>query len=142
MADYTLREIKKIAKQVNDIGVYSWREVIDNLADENVDFEVDGFRFIADNVIDSVQQDELESDDYVLGCFASWLIADILDIDSETVEEIQKTAPQALGKLLIAQDKVAEIQYEYVRHDGYGHHFAHYDGEHHEMFGYNAFRVN
>ena len=142
MADYTFRQIKKIAKQVNDIGVDSWREVIDNLADENVDFEVDGFRFIADNVIDSVQQDELESDDYVLGCFASWLIADILDIDSETVEEIQKTAPQALGKLLIAQDKIAELQYEYVRHDGYGHHFAHYDGEHHEMFGYSAFRIN
>ena len=143
MAYYSTKECLKIAKKTKSIGVDDWRGVIENLADEMVDFEVDGFRFIADNVIDSIQQEELESDDYILGCFAPWLIADVLGIDTQTVEEIQKSAPQALGKLIIAQDKVAEIQREYVRHDGYGHHFAHYDHNEHEIgFGYSAFQAN
>lgn len=143
MAKYDFKQCREICAELEqNLGVYNWREVIEQLQDESTDFEVAGYRFIADEVIDSIQQDELESDEYVLGCFAPWLIADVLNMDTEAVEKIQKAAPQALGELLISQNKVAEIQREYVRHDGYGHHFAHYDGEHHEMFGYNAFRVN
>ena len=103
-----------------------WREVFDHAGED--DFEVDGVRFIADSAIDQVQQDELESDLYCLGCFNASFIAGVIDIDSDVIAAMQKAeAYEALGKLIVSLGKLPELQSEYASADGYGHHFNGYD---------------
>lgn len=110
-------------------GLFSepdYREVISNAGED--DFEVDGVRFISDAAIDQIQQDELSSDEYMLGCFNAWFIADVLGIDLDVIEAMQKAeAFEAIGKLIISMGKLEELQGEYSRQDGYGHHFNGYD---------------
>lgn len=140
--------IKNIRTQVENIGVDDWKEVARQIADEELDFEVSGYRFIDQSIIDSVQQDELSSDLYILGCFNAWFLADVLGIPLSAIEAIQKAeAYEALGEMVISMGKLSDLQEAYVSVDGYGHHFAHYDGEEHEMeeqgeYSYYVFRVN
>ena len=93
------------------------------------DFEAFGARFIATSAIDKIQQDELESDLYILGCFNGPFLACILDIDQDVIEAMQDAeAFEAVGKLIISLGKLEELQADYARYDGYGHHFNNYDG--------------
>lgn len=116
-------------------GLFSepdYREVISHAG--NDDFEVDGVRFIADSAIDQIQQDELSSDEYILGCFNAWFIADVLGIDIEVIEAMQKAeAFEAIGKLIISRGKLEELQEDYASADGYGHHFNNYDFDEEEI---------
>ena len=92
---------------------------------------IDGcdWRFIREDAIDGIMQDELASDEYILGCFNDWFLADALDMDIDVIQAMQKAeAYEALGKLVISTGKLQELQEKYVQADGYGHHFAHYDG--------------
>ena len=66
------------------------REIVANILADDRDFEVDGYRFIHMNDIDDVQQDELSSDEYILGCFNAWFLADVLGIDTDVIEAMQK----------------------------------------------------
>lgn len=107
-------------------------EELKNQLESETDFtiDIDGTecRFIKDSVIDSVMQDELSSDKYVLGCFNSWFLADILGIPESAVEAMQKAeAFEALGEMVISMDKLEGLQGKYVSADGYGHHFNHND---------------
>lgn len=116
-------------------------EVMQGMQDEKEDFEAANFRFIHKDEIDKIQQEELLSDEYTLGAFTPWFIADILEIPTEEVERIQKAdGYTALGILM--SKKIEEVQQEYLRHDGYGHHFGHYDGNEYEIGDYFAFRIN
>lgn len=127
-------DIKKIRAFCKDLhSSPDWREVVENWGQD--DFEVGGVRFIDTDSIDSIQQDELSIDLYVLGCcFSSWFLSDVLDVSMEFVENLQKSENfVALGMLIIEKDALDELQREYVRHDGYGHHFNHYDGNEEEI---------
>lgn len=105
-----------------------WKEVLQNILDDEDDFEVDNVRFIKDSAIDKIQQDELSSDEYNLGCFNAWFLSDVTGIDTEVFEAMQKAdAYAAIGKLIISLDKLVELQQAYVSADGYGHHFNGYD---------------
>ena len=110
-------------------GLFSdpdYREVISHAGED--DFEVDGVRFIADSSIDQIQQDELASDKYMLGCFNAWFISYVLGIDTDVIEAMQKAeAFEAIGKLIISMGKLDELQEAYSSADGYGHHFNGYD---------------
>lgn len=109
-----------------------WKEVLQNSGAE--DFEVDNVRFIRADTIDEIQQDELSSDEYMLGCFNAWFIADVLEIDQAVIEAMQKAeAFEAIGKLIISMGKLGELQEAYARADGYGHHFNSYDGNMEEI---------
>lgn len=123
-------EIKKL-KSFCD-GLFSkpdYQEVIENIIDDNDDFEVSNVRFIKAHCIDSIQQDELASDTYILGCFNDYFLADILNIDCDVIESMQKAeAYDAIGKLIISIGALESLQHEYARLDGYGHHFNRYDG--------------
>lgn len=120
-------ELKTIRQFCDDLhSKPSWREVVENIG--RYDFEVDGVRFISDGEIDQIQQDELSSDEYILGCFNAWFIADVLNIDQDVIEAMQKAeAFEAIGKLIISMKKLPELQSAYASADGYGHHFNHYD---------------
>ena len=144
MANYDFKQCRAICAELeNTLGVYNWREVIEEIKKGNDDFEVAGYRFINRDEIDQVQQEELESDPYILGCFSDWLLADILNMPIEAIEALQKHDFEIVGKMVVDLGKVAELQEQYVRHDGYGHHFAHYDHEEHELesCNFSAFRI-
>lgn len=121
--------IKQIKEFCDEISV-SYREVVISIAGEENDFEIDNYRFIKEDSIDKIQQDELESDPYILGCFNDWFIADNTDLSYDIVKALQEAGNYtALGQHIIDNDYVSDMQLEYARLDTYGHHFAHYDGE-------------
>jgi hypothetical protein len=98
------------------------------------DFVVGGYRFIRHDYIDEIMCDELKSDEYMLGCFNAWFIADVLDIDCDVIEAMQKAdAYEAIGKLIISMHKLIDLQRAYVSADSYGHHFNKYDGNQDEL---------
>lgn len=106
----------------------NWREVVDKIESCEDDFEVDNVRFINSNAIDQTQEDELGNDDYALGCFNASFLSSILEIDQDVIEAMQKAeAYEAIGKLIKSLGKLGEVQQEYARYDGYGHHFNSYD---------------
>lgn len=128
-------ELKNIRKFCENLtSTPDWREVTQAIVDGSSDFEVDGVRFINSDSIDEIQQSEISSDLYCLGCFNDWFIADILGIDVDVIEAMQKAeAFEAIGKLIISMGKLSELQEAYASADGYGHHFNHYDGNEEEL---------
>ena len=122
------------------------REIVENITEEEEDFEVDDYRFIHEDDIDQIQQDELESDPYILGCFNSWFLSNVTGWPNALIEAAQKgDAYDALGDAIINENKVGILQEEYKSADGYGHHFGHYDGCELEdliHLGYYAFKIN
>ena len=122
-----------------------FKEVINNIVNEEPDFEIDNYRFIHEDSIDAIQCEELKSDTYILGCFNADFLADIINVPYRAIVALQKAdCYSELGE--ICEDYVDEIQQEYVRLDGYGHYFAHYDSNTNEdilsISGYYVFRVN
>lgn len=120
-----------------------WRDVFNAITCHEQDFEVGNVRFIDTYSIDEIQQEELGGDEYILGCFNANFLADILNLSVEVIESIQKAEGfEALGKMIIEMDKLEELQEDYVRADGYGHHFNHYDfGEEELEFAGNTYHV-
>ncbi len=133
-----LSNIRNIRTFCSDLfSTPDWREVVTELEAHNDDFEVDGVRFIADDVILDVLVDELGSDDYCLGCFNANFLAGVTGIDQNVFEAMQEAeAYEAVGKLIKSLDKLEEVASEYVSADGYGHHFNRYD------FGEEELEVN
>jgi hypothetical protein len=106
----------------------AWFEVAQNVIDGTDDFEVDNVRFIKSECIDSILVDELGNDDYILGCFNAWFVADVTGIDTDVIEAMQKVeAYEAIGKLIKSLGKLEELATAYASADGYGHHFNGYD---------------
>ena len=138
--------IKEIYSFANDLSIDP-REVTEEISNDNTDFEVDGYRFIETDVINDIQTEELESDSYILGAFNAWFLASILDIDTELIELLQEADKyEKIGEMIINKGLTSELQEEYSRMDGYGHHFSHYDGNEYELiidgYHYHVFRVN
>jgi hypothetical protein len=132
-------EIKEVKELVED----EWRDAVESIAMEEEDFEIGNYRFICQDKIDEIQQDELSWEPYLLGCFSDWFLAGILNLDIDVIQELQKAeAFEALGKMVLSMDKLEELQQEYASCDGYGHHFSSYDGSEEELGNYYVFRVN
>ena len=93
--------------------------------------------------IDEIQQEELSSDEYLLGSCADWFIADMTELPVKSVEAIQKAgAYEALGQMIKSVCGVDKFQQGIVTNDGYGPHFGHYDGYEYEAGNYYVFRGN
>ena len=122
-------ELKTIKNFCNNLSSSpDWREVVAEIESGNADFEVNNVRFINSSDIDHIQCEELGNDEYILGCFNAWFIADVLGIDQDVIEAMQKVeAYEAVGKLIISLGKLEELQAAYASADGYGHHFNSYD---------------
>jgi len=129
-------------REVDKLGL-STRDIVQNMLDDNSDFSVDDYRFIHEDDIDKILEDELGSDEYMLGCFNAWFLADILDIDLDVIEAMQKAeAFEAIGKLVISMGKLHDLAKGYRNADGYGHHFSSYDGSEEQIGDYYIFRQN
>ena len=140
----TISEIKTIITEFKniDLDTDDVREFITSIQYEETDFEINGYRFIHTDEIDDIQKEELSSDEYILGCFTASFIAETCDIDIDVVEALQKAeAFDALGGLML-KNGIDELQTEYARLDGYGHHFNHYDGNEYEIGDFYVFRVD
>lgn len=120
-------------------------EIMQQMKSDEKDFRIDDgnaeYRFIHTDEIDSIQKEELLSDLYVLGNFTPWFIADITGLDMDTIEKAQKSESFELLGALMAKN-IDEVQENYSRTDGYGHHFAIYDGQENEAGNYYVFRTN
>lgn len=138
-------------KELTDCTPCDLRDVVPVLmpcltGDGESDFTINlgghDWRFIRMDDADDILTKELESDPYILGCFNASFIASCSDLSIEIVEALQEGEKyEALGQHLIDTGCVSEMAEEYARYDGFGHHFAHYDGETHELQteGYYAF---
>src|SRR5690348_610034 len=119
-----LTDIKLIKAFCN--GLFStpdWREVVKYIESGDIEFEIDNVRFIHTDTIQEVLEDELASDEYVLGCFNASAIADATGWPIELIEIVQEGEQyEALGKAMTGEH-VAELARIYVQLDGYGHHF-------------------
>ena len=125
----------------------SREDAVEAMNNNDIDFFIDSdngeFRFIREDGIDKVQQSELGDDLYILGCFTPNFLAELLGIDEDVIQSMQDSeAFEALGKLIIRLGKLEQLQEDYASVDGYGHHFAHYDHEEHEIGSYLVFRTN
>lgn len=141
-------QIKEIYQELEEIGIDDKKEALTNMLETEKDFEIDNYRFINANHIDSIQQEELESDPYTLGCFNADFITDNTDLSYDIVLALQDGEKyEAIGNHVIDNNCVQAVQEEYARLDGYGHHFAHYDHETHGVIlpgvaDYHIFRIN
>ena len=136
-----LRDVKNLSNELD----IDFRELTEQITDENDDFEIDNYRFIKVSEIDTIQQDELKSDLYSLGCFNTSFIAENTNIPYNAIVALQKAdAYESLGEMM--EDDIEAIQEEYSRLDGYGHHFGRYDGNEYEItlndVYYYYFKVN
>jgi hypothetical protein len=134
-----------LAKEVRSFIDDDWREAVEQMQHDVDDFELSCYRFIKADKIDKIMCEELSNDEYVLGCAVDWFLADVLDIDIDVIQAMQSAdAYEAIGKLVISTNKLNDYQQSYVSNDGYGHHFAHYDHNEHELCNadYYAFQVN
>lgn len=123
-------QIKQVVEFCNNLhSEPNWREVLENVLEGLDDFEVNDVRFIKGSEIDSVLTSELESDEYILGCFNASFIAQVTGWPIRLIEVAQKgEAFEELGKAIIAEGYSENMASEYGNTDGYGHHFNHYDG--------------
>lgn len=108
-----------------------------------IDFRIGEYRFIHQDEIDSIQQEELSSDTYILGCFNADFITDNTNLGYEIVKALQQGEQFiALGKFIVNNGYLEGIQAEYARLDGYGNHFASYDHKTLEYQEYYVFRLS
>lgn len=141
----TYTDLKAIKTFCDNNNIDDWKEIAENLINTEDDFEVNDYRFIRSSKIDAIQQEELTNDLYILGCFNADFIADNTNLSYNAVTALQDAdAYEALGEIM--EPNIEEIQSEYARLDGYGHHFNRYDGNEieQEFIGedYYVFRVN
>ena len=136
--------IKQIRACCDDqVSAPAWRDVVEKILNGEQDFEEGGVRFIHDDVILSVLADELASDEYVLGSFNAWCIAEATGWPVVLIRAAKKKGAYAeIGSAMDA-DHVRKLAEIYSRADGYGHHFNAYDGNEDELNvdGFGLFHV-
>lgn len=141
-----MAKFSALRKQVEEFAGGEWREMFEAFKNGETDFEVNGYRFIYEDNIDEIMGDELSSDPYILGCFNASFIAAVTGLPEAIIKAAQDGEEhEAIGQWLIDEGHVYDssgpahyggIVANYVQSDGYGHHFATYDGEEHFIKGY------
>ena len=125
------------------VSAPAWREVVEKILSGGQDFEVDGVRFIHDDVILSVLADELTNDEFILGCFAAGCIAEATGWPEVLITTVQKAEAYAEIGAAMDADQVRKLAEIYSSADGFGHHFNRYDGSEEELIvdGFGLFHV-
>ncbi len=133
---------KSDVKELINLDLYN-EEVLEQMESQEDDFEEGRFRFIHKDEIDKIQQDELSSDEYILGCFNAEFLCNILPISYDAIKKMQECeAFEAVGEIIIGGGHLEEVQEQYASADGYGQHFNSYDGNEYEVGEYLVFQTN
>ena len=126
------KELRNIVETANRFDIDK-TGLFDNLDSNVEDFEVDNYRFVLESEAIDILIDMYKCDEYILGSFNAWFIADNCNIPIGCVEALQKAdAYSELGELML-ENGIDELIEEYVRLDGYGHAFNSYDGNNEEI---------
>ena len=126
-----IKQIKSFCESLDSSP--DWREVVKEIEQNSNDFEVNDVRFIAEDDIQNVLEDELAADEYILGCFNSWAIAEATGWPEFLIKAAQEGEQyEAIGAAMTGEH-VANLAYVYSSQDGYGHHFNRYDGNEEEI---------
>lgn len=132
-----IKKIKEFCESLHSNP--DWREVVEMIEKNEIDFEVDNVRFINTLDIDSILADELMGDEYILGSFKAEAIAYATEWPIELIKTTQEAkAFAAIGKAM-SRYQVEALVRNYVEVDGYGHHFNHYDFSEEELQIGNSF---
>jgi len=123
------------------------REMIEHLRSTDghrQDWTGERYRVIHEDDALEILEEELKNDEYVLGCFNASFIAGITGVPVELVQAAQDGEKfDVIGKWLIDADHVGDMAEQYAHADGFGHHFAHYDGDTDEQAGgWLVFKIN
>ena len=111
--------------------------------DFEVCYESREYRIINNDDIQSIMEDELSSDEYILGCFNSCFLSNVTGIDSDVFDAMKQCeAFKAIGKLIISGDHLEQLVLDYICIDGAGHHFSHYDHSEDDVGNYTVFCIN
>lgn len=140
------KQLTVITELCDELGL-DVDKVIEKIDDEKDDFTIGNYRFIHEDEIDQILEDELGGDAYILGCFSDWFIADNTDLSLEIVIVLQEAEKfEVIGNYIIDNDFLTDFAKAYSDADGYGHHFNHWDGGQIEDIlpetGYYVFRIN
>ena len=105
------------------------------------------WRFIHESAIDEIMAEELEGNPELIGMFNADFLAAVTGWPEEIIVSGQKGEQwEAIGQGVIDNDCIRGehgLAREYAKADGYGHHFAHYDFETHELAdGWYGFRID
>ena len=139
----TVETLDKIAEQVKILIGDNYQKAVAEMSQNVDDIFVGDYRFIHEDAIDDILADELSSDEYVLGCFNASFIASVTKWPIVLIEAAQKGDQfEAIGKAIINGHFLQEMAEQYAKSDGYGHHFARYDGKEHVIGNYYAFRID
>lgn len=132
----TLNEVQEFLEYI-EVPEATIEDILYTLKDKHengpsnklTDETIGDYRIINSLNIDEIQKDELEGDAYLLGSFRAGFLAPIIGCPIRVVKLLQEHEEfETIGEWIIGQQKIWEIQEEYSYLDGYGHHFAHYDG--------------
>ena len=137
-------QIKKIKSFCDDrVSAPAWREVVESIATGEQDFEVGNVRFVHDGVILDTLADELARDEYVLGCFSAWCIAEATGWPAVLITAAQKGGAYAEIGAAMTDEQIRKLAEIYSSADGFGHHFNAYDGNEEELTvaGFGLFHV-
>lgn len=89
---------------------------------------------VAENYIQTAVEDNISSDEYVLGCFNAWFIANVTGWPLFLVEAAQTDEGRAkLGEAIVSEGFVPAMAEAYISADGAGHSLSGYDGTEHEL---------
>lgn len=149
-ADFgTLKELYKEVLSATDGNLDSVdiKDACRYILEEIPDFTLnDEYRFIRTDNIDEIQQSEM-MDGESLGYFAPYFLVDFLDCPIAVIEGLQNAGKyDILHDWIVSSCSIEDIQQAYNELDGYGHHFASYDGETRSIYvsptiDYYVFRV-
>lgn len=131
--EYTYSEVKELIETVGSEIYY----------DFDVSFDGREYRIIENCEIETVIKNELLDDEYLLGCFNAWFLADVMNIPACAIEKIQAAdCSEALGMIVAANDEMlSELVGKYISADGAGHHFSSYDGSEGDAGEYTVFCI-
>lgn len=117
------------------------------------DWTGDRYRVIHEDDALQVLADELESDPYILGCFNADFLAGVTGVPAAIIKAAQDGEQyEVIGQWLIDEGHVQDssgpahhggVAANYAAADGFGHHFASYDGNTDEQAGgWLVFQIN
>lgn len=131
-----MTNVFNIIREINNVTGFNRAEAIEALREAEIadDFTLGRFRFIHSSSIDSIMADEMESCEHTLGCYSAGAIADATQWPEFLIKAAQKAEEfEKIGSAIVDEGHTPDLQNIVAGYDGYGPHFAHYDGEEHEI---------
>ena len=127
----TFKQIKANIKILKRLGFEKdeIRFILDNLHLDDFTLDNNDTRFINHKSIDNIMLEEFEGDPYMVGGFKDWIIAKNTDLSTGIIRALKSDDNyEILGRHIISKGFLPRILRNYVRVDGYGHHFNVYNG--------------